>query len=144
MSFLANNILFQFSFNIDIDYQRFPRTIIVVLETLVENDYLNNHLSIETNVSFTKIRSKPLVCTFDQSKCRAFDGTHTVAAFSLLGITDFGVSVERISVWQEGFDLSCLSHIQLTDDIREWNEEYHPYCSTDEYSEPFASKIHSY
>jgi len=37
---------------------------------------------------------------------------------------DFGVSIEKMSIWHEGLNLNYLRLIYLTDAVCDWNEEY--------------------
>jgi len=129
LSLVANNLFLRFTFTKDLNREAFPSKITVILNTVIENMFLEKSPTTISSDDVVSIQSNPLVFEFDSTHFRPFDGIQTIATFSLIGGTDFGFLVENISIWQDRLDLSVLNRIQLKDDIREWNEEYQPCLS---------------
>lgn len=132
--FLANNIFLTFTFEKNINRESFPSTISVILNTLIENTFLEECPSTIESDQLILIESNLLIFTLDSTTYRSFDGFQTVVTFSLNGVNDFGSIVEQILIWQDKLDLNALTSIQLKDDIRGWIEEYRPCSSMNRYS----------
>jgi len=122
--FLANNIFLTFTFNKNLNRESFPSTISIILNTLIENTFLENSPSTIQSDHLVPIQSNLLVLTFDSTSYRSIDGTETVVTFSINGANDFGSIVEQIRIWQDKLDLNALTSIQLKDDVRKWNQQY--------------------
>ena len=130
---IANNIFLTFTFTKDIHRESFPLKISVVLNTLVEQIFLEKTPSTVSSDELVPIQSNLLEFTFDPAAYRGFDGIQTVVTFQLIGVPDFGSTVEEIHIWQDKLDLSVLSAVQLKDDVRQWDEEYQPYPTINGY-----------
>jgi hypothetical protein len=123
-SLLANNIFLRFIFKKDIHRESLPETISVILNTFIENLFLEKSPSTISSNDVTPIQSNVLKFTFDQTNYQSYDGDKTIVTYCLVGVGDFGCIVQKISIWQDQFDLSVLSTVQLKDDVRQWNEQY--------------------
>ncbi|CAF0831061.1 unnamed protein product [Adineta steineri] len=123
----TNNIVLTFTFQTLINRESFPSSIFVKLKTLIENTFLGNYPSTIESNDVTSIESNLLEFKFESITNRVCDNNNeTIVKFAVIGINDFGFSVETIYIYQNEFNLNSLTKIQLQDDIRQWQEEYQP------------------
>ncbi len=96
------------------------------MDTLIEEIFLSNIPSTARYDHLQSIQSKILIFTRESTRFRAFDGNDTMITYCLVGTNDFGITIEKIQIWQQLSHLNYLTSIQIKDDIRLWNEVYRP------------------
>ncbi|CAF0970593.1 unnamed protein product [Adineta ricciae] len=123
----TNNIFIKFIFNEILSRDLFPLTIFVKFHTLIEKSFLEKSPSTVESDGIQSIQSKILQFKFDQI---SQENSTTIVNYSLIGVNDFGISLQLIRIFQDDFPLDNLNEIQLNDDIREWNYQYIPLFAT--------------
>ncbi|CAF0964431.1 unnamed protein product [Adineta ricciae] len=124
----TNNIFLKFIFNEILSRDLFPSIIFVKFHTLIEKSFLESIPSTFESDETELIQSKILQLKFDEI---SHENSTTIANYSLIGVNDFGISLQLIRIFQDEFRLTNLTEIQLNDDIRQWNYQYFPSLSSD-------------
>ncbi len=96
------------------------------MNTLIEKIYLEKYSSRTPSDILVPWQSNPLMFELEPIKNHNADDKERVATYYVAGVGDFGVSVEKICIWQEKLDHQALVSIQLQDDVRQWNQTYWP------------------